>query len=202
MKTKVMILFFAVLSLSQVSWSQRVDNGTEGLALSNADELPRGSEQERLLAAFLRGNAPSEGFLSAFRHEEIIEFISTNGLEEQLVSFGKRKHHISNFSVRLLNQGPLLSDRYLIETIGFRLGLIGLEYEFSEKYNCLLWENSDGSRKIVFREYMGTLIGLRIVLKDLESSNNKIPEARIIKEFSNGQYVAVVQGIVYIFKPK
>lgn len=208
MKTKLLILFFTLLSLPQASWSQRVDNGTEGLALVDASTLAKPTEVETILAAFEKGSMPSESFLKGFQNGSTIYYL-LDDLSSDLRQFRKYQIKKSYFESELLTRGSLLSTTIEISMLVPGLKNVKYEYLFSEQYNSLVSNYNgthyDSSLNIrlpqkFIREYMGSLIGLEVRYYDNnEFKKYKVPTNRIYSQFSTETLIAVIEQIYYIF---
>lgn len=222
MKTKLLILFFTLLSLPQASWSQRVDNGTEGLALVDASTLAKPTEVETLLAAFEKGSMPSESFLKSFTADH--GFVYRESSQPDLRNFRINKYFKKNFKNNFQDRGFFI---YYVNDQGNILpkaSYIKLDYDFrnlsgfmrsswrvlfSENYNSLISNKylkdddslDDGWPYLFIREYMNTLIVLEVrYLDDNELRENKIPENRVYNQFSTDTKKAVISKIIYLFK--
>lgn len=208
MKTKLLILFFTLLSLPQASWSQRVDNGTEGLALVDAGRLAKPTEVETLLAAFEKGSMPSESFLKGSQNRSAI-YYSPDDLSSDLRQFRKYQIKTSNFESNLLTRGSLLPTTIEISIRIPNHGYVTYEYLFSEQYNSLVsnyygthYDSSSNIRlpREFIREYMGSLIGLEVRYYDNnEFKKYNVPTNRIYNQFSTETLTAVIEQIYYIF---
>lgn len=218
MKTKLLILFFTLLSLPQASWSQRVDNGTEGLALVDASTLAKPTEVETLLAAFEKGSMPSESFLKSFTADH--GFVYRESSQPDLRNFRINKYFKKNLQERgffryyINDQGNILPKASYIQLdseFSYLSGFSRVSWRvlFSENYNSLISNKylkdddslDDGWPYLFIREYMNTLIVLEVrYLDDNELRENKIPENRVYNQFSTDTEKAVVTKIIYLFK--
>lgn len=154
MKSKMLVLFFAVLTLSQAGWSQRVDNGTEGLALSNVNELPKGSEVERLLAAYEKGSMPSLETLEKFNTSpNNVYFYQGNRTTTLLSQFiVSRSFNRYSSMLKTINQGLLFDTAYNFLLSDLSANIRNEFFYMNSDCNCM---KSDGG--FFVRELMGTL---------------------------------------------